>query len=194
MRILDVLQTFSIYFSLNDILLGVNRMKFKILFLLFLVAATQPAQAQLTCQYKAYVFLSPTCPMCIGYAHELNRLQRDYKSAGLELIGVFPNYYVTDAEIDSFRLLYQIDFTTLRDSNFVLTNQFKATTTPEIFLMDAQGEILYRGQIDNTYFRAGKRRGRMTEQYFRNAVQAILEGRKPSFSETQPIGCAIVRN
>jgi thiol-disulfide isomerase/thioredoxin len=164
-----------------------------IIFLLCFCTFGQAA-AQLSCPYQAYVFLSPTCPICIGYAPELNRLSKEFKDHGLELIGVFPNYYVTDAEIDAFRQAYQLEFATIRDSGLVLTTQFQASTTPEIFLTDTNGKVFYQGQIDNAYFRPGKRRGRMTEEYFREAVKAVLEGKIPKISQTQPIGCVIVRS
>jgi thiol-disulfide isomerase/thioredoxin len=167
------------------------------LFLLFLyplsitsILAQNPTEKRL----KAYVFLSDECPMCQGYAPVLNQLSVDYEKKGVELIGVFPNYYATDSSILAYKSEYNIRFTTIKDSTFTLTNRFKASTTPQVFLENTEGVVLYAGQIDDAYFRAGKRRGTTSEHYLKVAIDAILEGRKPEIKETKAIGCVIVRD
>jgi len=142
----------------------------------------------------AYVFLSDECPMCQGYAPVLNQLAKDYAPKGLKIIGVFPNYYVTDSAIVAFRKDYSITFETRRDVGFTLCNRFEASITPQVFLTNAKDELLYAGQIDNAYFRAGKRRGTTSELYLRDAVEAILNGTKPTIEVTNAIGCVIVKN
>ena len=153
---------------------------------------------------KAYVFLSDECPMCQGYAPVLNQLAVDFKARGVEIIGVFPNYYATDSSITAFKTEYHIDFQIVRDTNFILTNHFKANTTPQVFLVNRprndmsslgiEGAILYNGQIDDAYFRAGKRRGTTSEHYLKAAIDAILNNKKLDISETKAIGCVIVRD
>jgi thiol-disulfide isomerase/thioredoxin len=148
------------------------------LFLLFLyplsitsILAQNPTEKRL----KAYVFLSDECPMCQGYAPVLNQLSVDYEKKGVELIGVFPNYYATDSSILAYKSEYNIRFTTIKDSTFTLTNRFKASTTPQVFLENTEGVVLYAGQIDDAYFRAGKRRGTTSEHYLKVAIDAILD-------------------
>ena len=143
---------------------------------------------------KAYVFLSDECPMCQGYAPVLNQLAADYESKGVDIIGVFPNYYATDSSILAYKNEYAIRFTTIKDSIFTLTNHFKASTTPQVFVENREGVLLYAGQIDDAYFRAGKRRGTTSEHYFKAAIDAILINKKPEIKETKAIGCVIVRD
>jgi thiol-disulfide isomerase/thioredoxin len=143
---------------------------------------------------KVYVFLSDECPMCQGYAPVLNQLATNYGKKGVELIGVFPNYYATDSSITAFRTEYNIVFKTIKDSTFTLTNFFKASTTPQVFMSNTEGSLLYNGQIDDTYFRAGKRRGTTSAFYLKSAIEAALSNRKPDIAETKAIGCVIVRD
>lgn len=143
---------------------------------------------------KAYVFLSDECPMCQGYAPVLNQLAADYKVKGVDFIGVFPNYYATDSSILAFKTEYNITFTTVKDSAFQLTNHFNASITPQVFLENTEGSLLYAGQIDNAYFRAGKRRGTTSDYYLKSAIEAILNNQKPSIEKTQSVGCVIVRD
>ena len=143
---------------------------------------------------KAYVFLSDECPMCQGYAPVLNQLVADFKGKGVEIIGVFPNYYATDSSILAFKREYSITFTTIKDSAFQLTNHFNASITPQVFLENTEGILLYAGQIDNAYFRAGKRRGTTSEYYLKSAIKAVLNNQKSPIEKTQSIGCVIVKN
>jgi thiol-disulfide isomerase/thioredoxin len=169
----------------------------KYVFLLFLYTLSITgifAQNATEKRLKAYVFLSDECPMCQGYAPVLNQLATDYESKGVELIGVFPNYYATDSSILAYKNEYNIQFKTIKDSTFTLTNHFKASTTPQVFVENTEGVLLYAGQIDDAYFRAGKRRGTTSEHYLKVAIDAILEGKKPEIKETKAIGCVIVRD
>ena len=151
-------------------------------------------QKTLEKRLKAYVFLSDECPMCQGYAPVLNQLATDFKDKGVDIIGVFPNYYATDSSILAFKTEYSITFTTIKDSAFQLTNRFNASITPQVFLQNTEGSLLYAGQIDNAYFRAGKRRGTTSEYYLKSAIEAVLNNQKPIIEKTQSIGCVIVRD
>jgi thiol-disulfide isomerase/thioredoxin len=150
---------------------------------------------------KAYVFLSDECPMCQGYAPVLNQLHADFGEKGVEIIGVFPNYYATDSSILAYKTEYNIQFKILKDSTFTLTNRFKASITPQVFLVNeakkdvyTEGSLLYSGQLDDAYFRAGKRRGMTSEHYLKAAIEAVLANKKPAISTTKSIGCVIVRD
>lgn len=169
---------------------------FFIFFIFFIPLSIKPIFAQKTVEkrLKAYVFLSDECPMCQGYAPVLNQLATDFEKKGVDIIGVFPNYYATDSSILSFKTEYHIDFQTIRDSNFTLTNRFNASITPQVFLENTEGSILYAGQIDDAYFRAGKRRGTTSTHYLKTAIEAILADKKPEISETKAIGCVIVKD
>ncbi|MCK7560147.1 hypothetical protein MKQ70_36605 [Chitinophaga sedimenti] len=72
-----------------------------------------------------------------------------------------------------------------------LVRQLKATTTPEVVLLDKHGNIYYRGLIDNWVSALGKKRARATELYFSDALSGLVAGSliKPTF--TAPIGCLI---
>lgn len=175
-------------------------------FIFFIPLSIKPIFAQKTVEkrLKAYVFLSDECPMCQGYAPVLNQLATDFEKKGVDIIGVFPNYYATDSSILSFKTEYHIDFQTIRDSNFTLTNRFNASITPQVFLVNTEsseivsngteGSVLYAGQIDDAYFRAGKRRGTTSTHYLKTAIEAILADKKPEISETKAIGCVIVKD
>ena len=132
--------------------------------------------------------------MCQGYAPVLNQLAADFQGKDVDIIGVFPNYYATDSSILAFKSEYHIDFQIIKDTDFILTNRFKASITPQVFLENTEGVVLYNGQIDDAYFRAGKRRGTISERYLKAAIEAVLANKKPNIGETKAIGCVIVKD
>lgn len=143
----------------------------------------------------AYVFLSETCPMSQSYVSVLNNIQEAYKDKGVEIVGVFPNFYTTDSSILVFVKEFSAQFKVQRDSSFVFTNLFNAHITPEIFLVEATHKnILYSGSIDNAYFRAGKRRGKTSANYLIDAIEEVLMNQKIHTQRVEPFGCLIVKD
>ena len=170
---------------------------FKIFIGCFLLLSTVNkgvAQEAAPPQYFAYIFLSEGCPMCQGYAATLNQLAENYKPKGVQFVGVFPNFYVTDSAILDFKKQYDIRFSLQRDGDFKLTNQFKATTTPQVFLTDKNDKIIYNGMIDNAYFQRGKRRGITSDFYLKNALENALLGQNVVVAQTTAVGCVIVKD
>jgi peroxiredoxin len=79
--------------------------------------------------------------------------------------------------------------TVLIDAEHVVADLYEAVTTPHTFIVDREGILRYRGAVDDVTFRQRK----ATRFYLEEAVEALLDGRLPELSETQPYGCTIVR-
>ena len=65
------------------------------------------------------------------------------------------------------------------------------STTPEVAVIGASGQVLYRGRIDNLYAALGKKRPEATEKDLRRALDEVLSGSRVSTPETKAIGCYI---
>jgi peroxiredoxin len=79
--------------------------------------------------------------------------------------------------------------TVLLDSEHRVADAYGAVTTPHVFVIDRDGILRYRGAVDDVTFRQ-----RTATRYFaREAVEALLEGRRPTPDDTPAYGCAIVR-
>ncbi len=77
----------------------------------------------------------------------------------------------------------------LADREHEVADLFEAHTTPHAFVIDRAGILRYRGAVDDVAFT----RRKPTRFYLDEAVEALLDGRLPAVAETQPFGCAIVR-
>jgi hypothetical protein len=140
---------------------------------------------------KVIFFLDPECPVSNAYMREIKSIHSDYSKKGVTFEAVFPVPTVTREDIRQFLLKYQSTIPGYQDAGLQKVKRYQATTMPEAVLVNANGEILYRGAIDNWYYALGKNRAKATELYLRNAIEAVLNGEMVLKSRTEAIGCVI---
>jgi peroxiredoxin len=78
----------------------------------------------------------------------------------------------------------------LRDPGNIVADQYGALTTPHVFVIAANGVIVYQGAVDDRSFRQPE----ATTNFLDAAVEALLKGESPHPSDTAAYGCAIVRH
>jgi peroxiredoxin len=80
-------------------------------------------------------------------------------------------------------------FPYLFDEDQSVAGQFRAACTPDFYLFDAAGKLVYRGQFDDSRPGNGKP---VTGRDLRQALDAVLAGREPPIENQRPsIGCNI---
>ncbi len=166
----------------------------KILLLIFVFAMTQTAVSQIRPADQkgtVFIFLSETCPICQSYTLPLKELYSIYKNKGIRFIGVFPNYYVTQKDIEEFRKTYKIPFELQLDKDTVLTKKFNAGITPEVFVENDKGQLVYSGRIDDSFYAIGKRRKVVTTHELADAIAELVSGKTIRVPKTQAVGCII---
>ncbi len=137
------------------------------------------------------VFLSPECPVCQNYALTMNELQNQTDTQRVNFIAVFPGTYYTPKQMIDYLNIYHIPFQPILDPKFAITGLLRATVTPEAYLLDSLGNILYSGSIDNQMMDVGKRRTMVTEHFLRDAISTALDHKIVKTRRTQPAGCFI---
>ena len=91
-----------------------------------------------------------------------------------------------------FRSQYELPFEMVRDEDLSLTRRLGARVTPEVVVYDTRAEaVLYKGRIDDTYFRVGKKRRVTTSSELRDVLEAISNGIPITTENTEAIGCFI---
>ena len=73
------------------------------------------------------------------------------------------------------------------DADSDVARAFGATRTPEAFLFDKDGKLVYHGTIDDNSQSADK----VEAHYLRDAVDALVAGKEIAAKETKAIGCSI---
>jgi peroxiredoxin len=137
------------------------------------------------------IFLQPECPFCNSYAKTLRHLDSVFSAKEVQMYGVMAGTNYSDSELVAYRDDHNLRFPFLLDPEFELTKRLKATITPQAFLIDGNGRVVYHGMIDNWGYEIGKARARATEFYLTDAVNHFLEGKPVAPDSTKAIGCYI---
>jgi peroxiredoxin len=139
---------------------------------------------------RLFVLLSPECPLCKNYSLVLNRLHRDFDD-DMEVYGIVPGSAYSGAELQQFAADYKIKFPLLIDKEKVLSGYLKATVTPEVFLINTTGQIVYNGAIDDWVKELGKKTLQPQQHYLEKAITQYLAGAPVQLAHTIAKGCLI---
>ena len=145
-------------------------------------------------EHKAIVvvFLGTECPLAKLYGPRLNELAAEYGPKSVAFVGVDSNEQDSLLEIGHYARVHKIDFPLLKDVAAKVADQFGATRTPEAFVLDPKGKVLYHGRIDDQ-FGVGYQRQREVKRELATALDEIVAGKPVSTSFTEPAGCYIGR-
>ena len=169
----------------------------KYLILVFCFALLKPMQTEAAPKdsITVYVFLLDACVICQNYTLPLKELHAKYANDQVNFVGLFPNFTSKPPQIEAFKKKYQIPFELKTDYFKTKSKQFGITVTPEVVVYNhTKEEVLYKGRIDNTYFRVGKRRTITTTSELEDALEAIKNGQPIKVKETEAVGCFINYN
>jgi thiol-disulfide isomerase/thioredoxin len=140
-----------------------------------------------------FVFLAPDCPLSQNYTLTLNNLEKEFNSNGVSFYGVFSGLGITRAAMDGFAATYHLSFPVILDEDFKIDDFFGATATPQAFLTDPKGRVLYKGAIDNWSAELGQHRTVITQHYLYDALDSVRANKPVQVMETQAVGCFIER-
>jgi hypothetical protein len=74
----------------------------------------------------------------------------------------------------------------LHDATQEVAREYGAKVTPDVFVLDAESRLRYRGAPDGDYDKPGER-----AEWLRDALDAVLAGSILNRPETKPVGCSI---
>ena len=147
---------------------------------------------QLEFQFKVFTFLSPECPLSENYTRTLLDLQEQFLSEDVDFYYVFPGTFYPRPQIEVFMDRYNLPLDRLLyDPEYHFKDYCNANTTPEVFLIDDMGVILYKGAIDNWAITLGKQRQIISEHYLVDALNDVISGKKVMLAKTRAVGCII---
>ena len=128
-------------------------------------------------------FTNTTCPICKKYAPSLQRLEKEWTAKGVSVLFVNPTK--TDKPADhGFAGRY------VHDTDGTLTSAFGATSTAEVFVLDAARTLQYRGAIDDQYG-LGYALDAPRTNYLATALADLLAGKIPVVRATTAPGCEL---
>ena len=75
------------------------------------------------------------------------------------------------------------------DKNNELADAFGASRTPECFLFDKNGKLVYHGAIDDSPSDATS----VSRHHLKEAIKEVLSGKEVSVKQSKSVGCSIKR-
>jgi len=121
--------------------------------------------------------------------HTMKDLSKKYKDQGVVWLTINSTHYATAEAVKVWASEQQIvNQTLLLDPDGTVGHKYHAKTTPHMFVIDKQGQIVYQGAIDNAP------RGSKVDEYVNYVDQAlseVLAGKAVSVPDTKPYGCSV---
>lgn len=134
------------------------------------------------------IFISTQCPVSNDYNSRMEKIYQDYKNRGVAFIGINSNKEESVDEIKEHAKKNNLNFLILKDYENKIADVFKASYTPEVYVLNPNFELLYHGRIDDS-----RKIKNVTKEDLKNALEEILAGKEVSVKETKAFGCTIKR-
>jgi peroxiredoxin len=137
------------------------------------------------------VFTCNHCPFAKGYEDRLIKLAQTYQPQGIAFVAINPN----DPKIapdDSFDKMVErakekgFPYPYLYDETQEIARAYGAQVTPHVFVLDADGNLIYRGRVDNSV-----KIEEVTDRDLQNALDAVVAGRPVPVASTKAFGCSV---
>jgi len=142
-------------------------------------------------------FLGTECPLAKLYAPRLAELAKQYSLRGVAFFGVVSNQQDSVTELAAFARIHGVEFPLVKDLANAVADDFCAQRTPEVFVLDKDRVVCYRGRIDDQYGitpeGAGYQLPAPRRRDLAEALEELLAGKSVSQPLTDVAGCRIGR-
>jgi peroxiredoxin len=137
----------------------------------------------------AVIFIATQCPVSNAYNERMAALGKEYAPRGIALVGINSNKTEPVAEVAEHAKKHGFTFPVLKDDGNKIADLYGATKTPEVYLVDPTGKVIYQGRIDENMDDPAK----VKSPDLRNAMDAVIAGKPVTVARTKAFGCTIKR-
>ena len=134
------------------------------------------------------MFIATECPVSNAYNSRMENIYKNYSQKNVAFIGINSNKAESVERIKEHANEKGLAFTILKDEKNIIADEFGASFTPEVYVLNGNFEVLYHGRIDNS-----KNESDVVSKDLENALNEILADKEVSKKETKAFGCTIKR-
>jgi hypothetical protein len=139
------------------------------------------------------VFTCNTCPFVIRNIERTGEVLKYAQAKGVGIVFINSNEAQRN-DVDAVKPMIEFGKKQhypnyLVDKNAALADIFGASHTPEVFLFNAAGELVYKGAMDDNPANPAEAK----TMYLQNAIDHLLAGKTIDPNETKSVGCSIKR-
>ncbi len=140
------------------------------------------------------MFSCNTCPYVVKSQARTKEMMAYAKEKGIGMVIINSNEAQRD-DADSYTAMgkyakaqdYKAPYVV--DEKSKIADAFGATRTPEVFLFDGNGKLMYKGAMEDNPSTPAESK----EMFLKNAIDKMTAGIAPDPSTTKSIGCTIKR-
>jgi peroxiredoxin len=131
---------------------------------------------------------NPQCPFVVRHykADTMTNLAAKY-GEDIVWLAVDSSNFVTAESATKWAKAEGIEYPILLDASGEIGRMYEAKTTPHMFVIGTEGEVLYNGAIDDDA--SGKSEN--PNNYVEAAVASALAGQPVETAQTKPYGCSV---
>jgi peroxiredoxin len=137
----------------------------------------------------AVIFVATKCPVSNAYNERMAALGKEYAARGIALVGINSNKTEPAAEVAGHAKSHGFTFWVVKDEGNKVADLYGATKTPEVYLLDPAGKLIYQGRIDENQDDPKN----VKSPDLRNALDSVLAGKPVVTAQTKAFGCTIKR-
>jgi len=144
-------------------------------------------------QPTVVLFACNHCPYVVHIRDALGRFAKEFRRKGVSFVAINSNdaiQYPDDApdQMAAFAKAGGWGFPYLVDESQQVAKAWHAACTPDLFVLDASGNLAYAGQFDSS--RPGNGES-VDGRDLRGVLEALLAGRPVPFPQKPSLGCNI---
>lgn len=139
-------------------------------------------------KYAVIMFISTECPVSNAYNERMAKLHEAYAKKGVAFAGINANKEESVKDIAEHAKEKGLTFPVLKDDLNKIADLYGALATPEVYVVDQKGALLYHGRIDDS-----RKPEKIQTRDLANALDALLAGKAVPVAQTKAVGCTIKR-
>jgi peroxiredoxin len=137
------------------------------------------------------VFTCNVCPFAKAWEERIVAVGNEWSKKGVGVIAINSNDPLRsrgdDLEAMQARAKERaMAYPYVVDATSNVARAFGATHTPEVFVFDARGRLVYHGAVDDSM-----EPGQVQQHYLADVLNALVKSKKIVLAETKAMGCSI---
>jgi hypothetical protein len=138
------------------------------------------------------IFTCNHCPFAKAWEERIVEIGNAYSKKGVGVILINANdpaKYADDGftEMQSRAKSRGLQVPYVVDETSQMARAFGASVTPEAFLFDSGGKLVYHGAVDDNH----KEPAKVQAHFLKDALEAVVAGKAPRLRESKSLGCGI---
>ncbi|MBI1802947.1 MAG: thioredoxin family protein [Ignavibacteriae bacterium] len=139
-------------------------------------------------KYAVVMFISTECPVSNGYNERMVKLNETFGKKGVAFLGINANKEEDVKRIAAHSKEHGFKFPVLKDVQNKVADLYAAQVTPETFVINTEGKLVYHGRIDDS-----RTLSKVTTNDLADALDKLLAGKTLTAATSKAFGCSIKR-